>query len=230
MKKIVLLLLLSITLTINAQEELIKTIGEFATLKVFNAIEVELIESDAYKLVVKGKKAELLKIKNVNSTLKLTLPFSLKPDENLANGEVLVTLYYRKPIMVVDANEGATITGKGFKQSNLEVNAQERAFINLNVKTKNLKVRTSSGGIIKLTGTTKNQDVDVDLYGTYHGFNLKANGVSTVKAGTGAKAEVFTNKNLNAKVNFGGSIFYKGDPEVIKDKKVIGGTIQARNN
>ena len=34
---------------------------------------------------------------------------------------------------------------------------------------------------------------------------------------------------LNAKVSFGGSIFYKGEPEVVKDKKVIGGIIQKRN-
>ena len=52
---------------------------------------------------------------------------------------------------------------------------------------------------------------------------------SNVFAGTGAKAEVLAGKTLSAKVSFGGSIFYKGDPEVVKDKKVIGGIIQKRN-
>lgn len=223
------LILLFFSINIFTQEELSKNLGDFATLKVYNGIEVELIASNDAEVKVSGAKADKLKIKNVNGVLKLSLPFSIKPEENAANGEVIVTLYYRKPIMVVDANEGATITGKGFEQSQLEVNAQERAFINLNIKTKNVKVRTSSGGIIKLTGTTKNQEVDVDLYGTYHGYDLKTSGVTTVKAGTGAKAEVFSNNTINAKVSFGGSIFYKGNPKLIKDKKVIGGTIQSRN-
>jgi hypothetical protein len=50
-----------------------------------------------------------------------------------------------------------------------------------------------------------------------------------VKAGTGAKAEVLAGEILNAKVSFGGSIFYKGNPKVVKDKKVIGGIIQKRD-
>jgi hypothetical protein len=34
---------------------------------------------------------------------------------------------------------------------------------------------------------------------------------------------------LNAKVSFGGAIFYKGNPKVVKDKKVIAGIIEKRN-
>ena len=58
---------------------------------------------------------------------------------------------------------------------------------------------------------------------------MKTSGNSGVFAGTGAKAEVFAGETLSAKVSFGGSIFYKGNPEVVKDKKVIGGIIQKRN-
>ena len=120
-------------------------------------------------------------------------------------------------------------TGKDINQEKLVVNSQERALINLVVNTKYIEVKTSSGGIIKLSGTTKHQDVNLDLYGVYRGFNLKTENTSTVKAGTGAKAEIFAGETLTAKVSFGGSIFYKGNPELIKDKKVIGGIIQKRN-
>ena len=171
----------------------------------------------------------MVKIKNVNNTLKLSLPFSIKPENNAANGKILIKLYYSKEIALIDANEGATITGKEISQDKLEVNAQERAFINLVVNVKDLEVRASSGGIIKLTGATSNQNVDVDLYGIYNGFALKASNNTVIKSGTGAKAEVLTGKTLSTKVSFGGSIFYKGNPKVVKDKKVIGGIIQKRN-
>ncbi|WP_405563925.1 head GIN domain-containing protein [Polaribacter sp. Asnod6-C07] len=229
MKKIIFICVLMMSLSFVAQSTVNKKLGDFSTLKVYNGIELELIKSNESKIEITGLKSEKVKIKNVNNTLKISLPFSLKPENNAANGEVLVKLYYSKSIDTIDANEGATITGKEINQNHLEVKSQERAFVNLVVKVKHLEVKTSSGGIIKLSGTTKNQTVDVDLYGIYNGFDLKATANSTVKAGTGAKAEILAGETLNAKVSFGGSIFYKGNPEVLKDKKVIGGIIQKRD-
>lgn len=229
MKKRIIIFFVMISLSFVAQTAVEKNLGDFTILKVYNGIELELIKSKDSRLEITGKKSEMVKIKNVDNTLKISLPFSLKPENNAANGEVLVKLYYNSVIDVVDANEGATITGKELEQEKIEVNAQERAFINLVLKVKHLEVRASSGGIIKLTGVTKNQNVDVDLYGIYNGFNLESSANTTVKAGTGAKAEVFSGEILDAKVSFGGSIFYKGNPEVLKDKKVIGGIIQKRN-
>ena len=215
--------------TTFAQVVINKNLGDFTTLKVYNGIEVTLIKSTEQKLEITGEKAKMVKIKNVNNTLKLSLPFSLKPANNLAEGKILIKLYYSKNILLIDANEGATITGKDFNQDKVRVNSQERAFINLTTKTNYLEVRASSGGIIKISGSAKNQEVAVDLYGIYHGYNLNSSGNSTVSAGTGAKAEITAGETLNAKVSFGGTIFYKGNPEVIKDKKVIGGIIEKRN-
>jgi hypothetical protein len=229
MKNIFFILMLLVHVASQSQSTVSQNLGDFTTLKVFNGIEVELIKSNEQKIEIRGKKSEKVTIKNVDKTLKLTLPFSLKPENNSADGEVIVKLFYSSNIDVIDANEGATITGKDINQEKLVVNSQERALINLVVNTKYIEVKTSSGGIIKLSGTTKHQDVNLDLYGVYRGFNLKTENTSTVKAGTGAKAEIFAGETLTAKVSFGGSIFYKGNPELIKDKKVIGGIIQKRN-
>lgn len=229
MKKINFTILVFVAFVVNAQTTVTKNLGDFSILKVYNGIEVELIKSSEQKIEITGEKSESVSIKNIDNTLKISLPFSLNPDKNLAKNEVLVTIYYNKNIAVIDANEASTITAKEIKQDKLEVNAQEKAFINLVVAVKHLEVRASSGGVIKLTGTTKNQNVDLDLYGVYNGFNLECSSSTTVKAGTGAKAEIFAGESLDAKVSFGGSIFYKGEPEIIKDKKVIGGIIQKRN-
>ena len=229
MKKINFIICLFVAITATAQTTISKDLGDFTILKVYNGIEIELIKSDIQKLEITGEKSEMVKIKNVDGTLKLSLPFSLKPENNSAEGKILITLYYSKNIDIIDANEGATITGKDFTQNKVEVNAQEGAFINLVVNVSYLSVKASSWGIIKLSGTAKTQDVDLDLYANYHGFNLKVSGNSDVKAGTGAKAEIMAGDTLSAKVSFGGSIFYKGKPEVLKDKKVIGGVIQKRD-
>ena len=229
MKKIIYIAAFIVAITSSAQSTISKKLGDYSTLKVYNGIAVELIKSKEQKIEITGEKSEKVKLKNVNGTLKISLPFSLKPADNAAEGKILVKIYYNTSIDTIDANEGATITGKDFNQDKIEIKAQERAFINLTVATKYIIVKSSSGGIIKLSGTAKNQEVNLDLYGIYHGFNLKVSGNSTVNSGTGAKAEILAGETLNAKVSFGGSIFYKGNPEVVKDKKVIGGIIKKRD-
>lgn len=229
MNKNIFTLFLFSAFVLNAQNMVTKNLGDFSILKVYNGIEVELIKSSDQKIEITGQKSESVSIKNIDNTLKISLPFSLNPNKNLAKNEVLVTIYYNKNIDIIDANEASTITAKEIRQDKLEVNAQEKAFINLVIVVKYLEVRASSGGVIKLTGTAENQQVDVDLYGIYNGFNLECISNSVVKSGTGAKAEIFAGESLNSKVSFGGSIFYKGDPEITKDKKVMGGIIQKRN-
>ncbi len=229
MKNYIILIFISITLPIFSQATISKNLGDYSILKVYNGIDLELINSSESKLEITGKKSEKVTVKNINNTLKIALPFSINPSNNSADGEVLVKLYYNNEIAVIDANEGATITGKKLSQDSLEVNAQERALINLVLECKHLEVRASSGGIIKLKGTTKNQDINVDLYGIYNGYDLQVSANTVVKSGTGAKAEISAGETLKAKVSFGGSIFYKGNPEVLKDKKVVGGIIQKRD-
>ena len=228
MKKTLLILIISLTHSIHSQTVVKKALGDYSILKVYNGIEVLLLQSNEQKIEIKGEKSEKVKIKNVNGVLKLSLPFSLNPENNYGKGKVFITLYYNSNIDVIDANEGSIITGKEFHQEKLKVNSQERAFIDLTLKVTHLNIRASSGGVIKLTGASESQIVNIDLYGVYNGFGLNVKGNSNVFSGTGAKAEISAGKTLSAKVNFGGSIFYKGSPEVQKNKKVLGGIIQRR--
>ena len=228
MKKILLILIITLTHSVYSQTIVKKTLGDYSVLKVYNGIEVLLLQSKEQKIEIKGEKSEKVKIKNVNGVLKLSLPFSLKPENNYGKGKVFITLYYNSNIDVIDANEGSIITGKEFHQEKLKVNSQERAFIDLTLKVTHLNIRASSGGVIKLTGSSESQTVNIDLYGVYNGFGLNVTGNTNVFSGTGAKAEISAGKTLSAKVNFGGSIFYKGSPEVQKNKKVLGGIIQRR--
>ncbi len=225
MKKITLLCLFLMSVLASAQTTITKSLGEFSTIKVYNGIDVELIKSTENKIIVTGEKAEKVTIKNKNNTLKISLKFP----ETTADGKVKVKLNYATLLKIIDANEGATITGKGIKQTQIEIKAQEGAFINMVVDVKHLKVKSSSGAVIKLSGTTKNQNVNADLGGMYHGYKLLVSDLSHVRAGSGSKVEVQAGETLDAKVSFGGSIFYKGKPEVFKNKKVIGGVIEHRS-
>ena len=225
MKNSIITLLLITSISSFSQKIITKKIEDFYKLKVYNGIRLELLQSNESKLEISGDKADKIKIKNTEGILRVSLRFP----ELLAGDKVNVKLFYNKDIQTIDGNEGSKIIGKGINQTHLEVKAQEGASIKLDIKTKHLKVKSVTGGVIDLTGTSKNQDIELDLYGVYHGYNLFTSNSSTVKAGTGSKAEVYAGETLFAKVSFGGSILYKGKPEVIKNKKMAGGIIKQMN-
>lgn len=225
MKKFLIIFLVLISTSIVGQNSISKTLGDYSTLKVYNGIEVELVKSDKQELVITGEKAKKVVVKNVRNILKIYLRFP----EALANGKAKAVLYYNKDINIIDANEGAIITGKEIKQPKIEIKSQEGAFINLVVNTNHLTVKSVSAGVIKLSGNAKNQNVEVNNGGIYHGYKLNVTNISIIRAALGGKAEVNTGETLDAKISFGGTIFYKGKPEVLKTKKVLGGTIEAKN-
>ena len=225
MKNSIITFLLITSISSFSQKIITKKTEDFYKIKVYNGIRLELLQSNESKLEISGDKADKIKIKNTEGILRVSLRFP----ELLAGDKVNVKLFYNKDIQTIDGNEGSKIIGKGINQTHLEVKAQEGASIKLGIKTKHLKVKSVTGGVIDLTGTSKNQDIELDLYGVYHGYNLFTSNSSTVKAGTGSKAEVYAGETLFAKVSFGGSILYKGKPEVIKNKKMAGGIIKQMN-
>jgi len=225
MKKLLTLVSLFTIFSIYSQDTIKKAVGDFTTLKVYNGIGVELIKSDKQEIVITGEKAQKVNVKTTRNILKLYLPFP----ESLANGKVKIILYYSKDIDIIDANEGASITAKEFKQSKVEIKTQEMAFINMVLEVQYLTIKAVTGGVIKLTGSTKNQTIEVNNSGVYRGYNLKVENTTYIRAALGGKGEVNSGETLDAKVSFGGTIFYKGTPEVLKTKKVLGGIIEVKN-
>lgn len=224
MKKLTLLLVLSCSIAF-AQEPIIKNLGDFNTLKVFNGLTVELKKSKTAKIEISGSQAEDVTIKNSNGILKVRLQFP----ESFVAEDVKIILYYNNNIDILDANEGAKINSEEvINQKHLEVKVQEGAIINLAVETKHLVVKAVTGGIITLAGITENQNVEATTGAIYNAYNLQTK-QTVVTAASGARVEVKTSEVLDAKVRFGGTIFYKGTPEVLKTKKIIGGTIKNKN-
>lgn len=222
MKKLALILLL-VHGFIFAQEPISKKLGDFHTVKVFNGLHVEINESNKSKIEIVGDKADDVVVKNSDGILKIRLKF---PDAFTAENVRIVL--FCKNINVLDANEGATISSEEtISQQQLEVKVQEGAIIQLKVRTKHLEVKSVSGGIIELTGTAENQIVAASTGGIYEAFELKAAN-SDVTCGTGARVEVTSSERLDAEARLGGTIYYKGDPEVLKTKKVLKGRIIAK--
>ena len=221
MKTLVKLIVLCITTVCLGQNAIEKTIGEFSELKVYDLIEVELIKSDDNKIEITGKNASDVIINNKNGTLKIKMTF----EEAFDGNKTKVILHYTN-IDVIDANEGSNIYAKDvIKQFEIDLNAQEGAVIDARLDVKYVNIRSVTGGNITASGTAKYQDISIFTGGKYNGKTLitQHTEVSIRAAG---EAYVNTSKKVDAKVRAGGTIYIYGNPDQVKESRVLGGQIK----
>ena len=220
-QRTILILVLLISSSVFSQERTIN-LGDFNILKVFSGVTLELIRGDEQKIVIIGEKKENLTVKNTNGKLKVYLKFPEVYDDE----KVIIKLYHKEDIDILDANEGAAIfSDLTISQPNVTVRSQEGAYIHLVLDSKYINVKAVIGGNIRLRGKVLNQEVEVTSGGVYEGYELESDSAEVVSA-SGARAEIKTTTLLDARVRFGGTIEYKGNPKKVTTKKLMGGKIK----
>ncbi|MBT8325759.1 MAG: DUF2807 domain-containing protein [Bacteroidia bacterium] len=221
MKKfIVILALLSVT-TIYAQQPIERSIGEFSTLKVFDLIEVKLIQSKDNKVVINGKNKSDVEIVNKDGLLKIRM----KLEELFDGNNTSVTLYYSN-LDIIDVNEGARVyTEDIIDQFEIDLRAQEGASIKANINVKYATIRAVTGGKIEATGKADQQDITIYTGGIYQGEAcVSVNSDVAIRAA--GEAHVYTTNNLDIKIRAGGDVFVYSDPKTIDESRVLGGRIK----
>lgn len=207
--------------TLIAQNEITSNLGDFNEIKSYRGLTVKLVKSDEQKIVIKGEKASDVIVKNINGVLKITMSII----ETFSAEQANVTVYY-KNLDILDANEGSKITSeKVFEQNKLTAKSQEGGIIEVEIKTEFLDVKAITGGIVKLKGTSTNQNVIVNSGGNYYGDHLVTE-YSNVSASTGSNCTVNATKMIDANAKIGAIITVKGDPKEVKKAESLGGYVR----
>ncbi|HAH55780.1 MAG TPA: DUF2807 domain-containing protein [Flavobacterium sp.] len=218
MKKIVLIVFVMISQINFSQTTL--NLGDFEEVKVFDQLNVTLVPSDENKIVVTGKNDDSFETVNKNGLLKLRM----KLTKMLSGDDTQVILYF-KNIKSIDANEGSIVSSKHiFKQTTINLSAQEGAMIEVELDVDNATVKLNSGGIINLSGNAATQKSTITSGGILNAKNLETS-QTFVSLSAGGSAEVNASTLVNAKVKAGGSIEIYGKPKEIKQETFAGGTI-----
>jgi len=221
MKNIILTLVLLVSVNAIAQKTIEKTVGEFSDLKVYDLIEVKLIKSDENKIVVLGKNIEDVLFVNKDGKLKIRMALEKTYDGN----DTRVNLYYTN-IDVIDANEGANIHSEDeIKQYEIDLNAQEGAFIKVKIDVTYANIRSVTGSSVHAYGKAKHQDVSIYTGGVYKAEHLETE-FTDVSIRVAGEAHIKASTFVNAKVRAGGEIFIYGKPERVDESKVFGGKIK----
>ena len=221
MKLFCTLIVCALTLMTYAQGNSEKVIGAFKELKVYDLIEVELIKSEENKVVVSGKNTEDLVVVHKKDLLKIRMTL----EESFDGDDTTVKVYYTE-LEIIDANEGAIVKSKDpIEQFELKLRAQEGGKIRLDVRDlKFMNVKAISGGNVTVSGSVKNQTVDINTGGAYEGENLASENTNvTIKAA--GVAHVNASKKVDAKVRAGGTVYVYGNPETIDENTILGGKI-----
>lgn len=219
MKPYILLFLLSSFLT-TSQTPVSKSIGEFSELKVYDLINVELIQSNENKIEITGENTASVLIVQKNDILKIKMALN----KTFNGNKTFIKLFCTK-LDIIDANEGAKVVSKSlFKQYELEIKAQEGAEISVITETKLLSIKSVTGGIINVSGTTKTQNIKLRTGGIYNGSLLQAQN-SEIKIKTGGVAEVSSSELVQVRIVAGGDLILHQRPQKIKQLNIIGGRV-----
>lgn len=224
MKRYVLLFTLTIfTGTLFAQT-IEKEVGDFSELKIYDLIEVNLIQSDENKVVIKGRNTDDVKILNQNGKLKLRMELDARFDGD----DTFIQVYF-KNIDIIDANEGAYIVANELiEQDEIELRAQEGGQIKVGLNVNYTKVKAVTGGIIEASGLSKKQEITLTTGGVFEGMSLKTH-KTRVGITAAGEAEVNASELVDARVTAGGNVYIYGSPKEVKEKRLAGGRVKVMN-
>lgn len=207
-----------------SQEKITKNLDDFDAVKVFDKISLQLIPSEECKIELSGKNSSEVEIVNNNGELKVRMQIG-----KFLSGEDVSALLYYKNIQSLDACEGSYISSeKAIKQFSISLNTKEGAEIKLKLYVQKLSIRATSGGIINLEGTAKNQDIIITSGAVLNAkdFHTEQTNVSINAGGT---ADICASELVDAKVRAGGTITIFGKPKQINQKTILGGSINQSN-
>jgi hypothetical protein len=222
MKRLVIIAFVFLSQITNAQ--VTRNLGDFDEVKVFDKINVKLIEASENKIVVTGARADEVETVNKNGELKIRMPFP----QLLSGDDIIVKLYF-KNLESIAVSEGSYVSSeKDFKQTSLDLNAKSGGEIKLEIDVDKVNIKANAGGIVTLSGKAKNQDVVITSGGILNAKDLETS-QTTISVAAGGKSEIHASALVDAKVRAGGSIFIYGKPKQINKEVFIGGTILEKN-
>jgi len=222
MKKLIALTALIVSFGSLAQEKTTKELEKFTEIKVFDQIEVILIKSDKNQVVLTGEDQDDVDIGNKKGLLKIKMDF----ENHMDGDDIVAKVYYTEELTLLDANENAKISSEGtFKGKEVKIAVQEGGDVEMKVDIDNLYVKSTSGGTVTLTGSTKIQEVVANTGGKVYNKDLDSE-ETKVTVNAGGSAEIKASKKADAKVRAGGNISIYGNPKEIKKDKVFGGKIK----
>lgn len=217
-----------------AQTNQTRTVGEFSGISSATGIKVEITQGAENKVVVMASKDEFLERMKTEVDKKGMLRIYMENKKGMGwNNKYRVKLYAYvtyKSINKLMASSGSILEAKNtIKAETLNVDVSSGASVDATIQTTVCEVVTSSGSQTKMSGTATKIKMDASSGSTIKGADLNTE-TCTASVSSGAEIKIAVSKILSASASSGGSIRYKGNPEVDKKDLSSGGEVKAMGN
>ncbi len=213
------LIMLSIGIPAVAQE-VSEPLADFRELKTFSGVKVILVPSQENKIEITGHSKNEVSYDITGGRLEIRLPI----DHIWSEDNTLIRIM-GNGVEIIDANEGSIIETEGVVEaSGLVIRAQEGATVKADVKAGDVSGKAVTGGIIELSGSAKEQEVEVNTGGKYLASDLLTQRTE-IEVGTAGRGEVYVTDTCRATAKLGGVIQVLGNPEELNTKTSLGGKI-----
>ncbi|KAF2514229.1 head GIN domain-containing protein [Flavobacterium foetidum] len=196
--------------------------GDFKNVKVSNAIDVVIEQSDSTEITVEADdnlQNEII-TKVENGTLKIECKFS--SFRNITMKKVTVKM----PIIdKLEASSASTITTKNLiTGENISLETSSAATMDVDIESDNISLESSSGSSISAEGKALRIKSSASSGANINADKLLANDVDA-HASSGGSVNVHAIVSLKAEASSGGSINYSGSPKTVEKSAKSGGSV-----
>jgi hypothetical protein len=196
--------------------------GDFKSVKVSNAIDLVIEQSDKYEVTVEAddnlQKEIITKVEN--GTLVIQCKFN--SFRNITMKKVTVKM---PAVEKIEASSASSVTSKDVLHGeNIELETSSAATMNVNTEFDNISCHSSSGSSIDIKGKALKVKTSASSGSSIEAGNLLANDVDA-DVSSGAVTKVHPILSLKAEASSGGNINYDNVPKTINKTASSGGSV-----
>lgn len=196
------------------------SIGSFDGLKVSSGIDINLIQSDEHRVVVKANEDLLddVEVEVVNGTLRISV------DRRWFRGggrvEADITFV---DLTSIDVSSGSDVESTGTLEfRDIEIKASSGSDLKLNLEASSVKLRTSSGSDAQLKGSAREFKAKASSGSDINAYDFEVED-AVLECSSGSDVKAWVTETLSVQASSGSDIYYRGDP-VLENVNTSGGS------
>lgn len=184
------------------------------------------VENGILKVYIDNKKQKNIKFKNLSVNISSPRLESVKTSSG-ANFTAVSAIRERN--LNIDASSGSTVNGKFDISNTASVEVTSGSNVKASINSASIMVKGSSGSNTNVEGNAARASFDISSGAVCKAENLKANDVEA-QSTSGGNLSVNVNGRFKVRASSGGSVKYKGNPELDSSvDKISGGSLKQIN-
>ncbi|KRD59212.1 hypothetical protein ASE40_13590 [Flavobacterium sp. Root935] len=196
--------------------------GDFKNIRVSNAIDVVIEQSDSREITVEADDnlQKDIETKVENGTLVISCKYN--SFRNITMKKVTVKM----PVVdKIEASSASSVQSKNvIEGQDIILEASSAASMQVNIESDKISVDSGSGSSVTIEGKALNLNTSVSSGGSIDAAKLMANDIHA-EASSGGTVSIHPIVSLKAEASSGGNIDYSGSPKTVEKSASSGGNI-----